>query len=144
MAKLIFTEEDERLIESLMEEFDPATHPISAPLADLLSAGEWERLSDALRSFIEAKIRTCMAARGFILALKDAGALENVAAREYLNSDIWAPNMGFGCEIPEEFMWRDFPLGPSGDWSLPADFTITAGEAIEQRFQSGLDFQPVS
>lgn len=145
MAKIIFTEEDERLIESLLEEFDPAKHPVASMLPKLLAEDEWARLSDGLRSFIESKIRTCMAARAYILALKEAGALDEVEPREYLHNDIWSPNFGFGSEVPEEFASReDLPYGPSREWRLPGEYVISVSEIIEERFQSGLDFQPVS
>lgn len=146
MAKLVFTTEDERLIDSLVKEFEPTAHPISAPLADLLPSDAWARFCEAARSYVGKKAKACMAARAIIEAMSEAGVLDADGMRTLHHHEIWDVNLGMGGELPDEFTDRshDLPLGPSGEWSLPADYIITVGEIIEEHFRFGLFPQAIS
>lgn len=57
MAKLIFTEEDERLTASLLEEFDPVKALSGTRLRDLVSAGDWDTLMENERSIMTQQMR---------------------------------------------------------------------------------------
>lgn len=63
MAKLIFTEEDERMIESLMEEFDPAKRLAHLNLRDQVSAIEWDFLLEDERRSLLMAVKACLMAK---------------------------------------------------------------------------------
>lgn len=129
MAEVIFTAEDERIIEDLVAELDPVKHPFTAPLADLLPSSEWARWVEELRGYVRTMARACLACNAAGKAIKNP------------RPDIW---YAAGMEVMNEISVsediigrRDLPMTPDGEWSLPSGYVIAVGEEIPRRL---LDF----
>lgn len=141
MAKLIFTEEDERLIESLLEEFDPAKRMAHLQLRDLVPATTWDALVGYQRSIIRLYIEAGLITK----ALTRVGrGLTNTPDDYDLRAFALSVNEGFGPSDEE--------AGYPKHWSrnLPSS-AVEEYENVSHDLNHeplarvlGIEFEPVS
>lgn len=60
MAEIRFTDEDERLIQSLLEEYDPAKVLASVRMRDMVGAHDWDFILETERNRLERQLRAAL------------------------------------------------------------------------------------
>jgi hypothetical protein len=145
VAKLIFTEEDERLVESLVKEFDPKTHPIASQIADRLPATEWEWTVRTLRSYVADRARKAIAARAYIDAILEAGLVNALGLEAFFHGPASPGAFNFGMRNSREDELLDklehirAPGAPAHRSCYCFEFMSEVEDAIDDRVLNDLD-----
>ena len=109
MAKLIFTEEDERLIEERMQGLDPAEWVSNLALRDRVPAATWDALMDYQRNVIRETFKT-----GLVVdAIRDALPMFNEDQASSLHGTLF-----------EVIGGTDETLGYPDGWSDGVPFKV--------------------
>ncbi len=115
MAQLVFTEEDGRLIESLMEEFDPAKHLANAQARDRMASPDWQAFLEMVRA----------TTRLYVTAAVITMALDLPPSPQRREIMIWIIEGGASV-LPQLKAERE-----SEAWDLVPDYPVTMVQELE-------------
>lgn len=135
MPKLVWTEEDERLIKSLVEEFEPTKHPLSSALTDYLPSGEWHRWVVELREYVKKTAQVCLSLRAITegFSEQDISSIHKGEHPEVLRNAFLDVARRYE-PVPDDITRHyDVPRTPDGEWSLQNGYIIEVGGEIEER-----------
>jgi hypothetical protein len=142
VAKLIFTDEDERLIESFVLEFEPTTHPVAATMSDFMPSETWQRMAASLRAWIRNRVGMVLHVRAFAEAVRDHGLADEEGLDDFFrNTGIGQDNFGRAPEIPDD-LWDSVQsdLPDNGNEGSPiAVYIFQVGDEIDRRLLSDVD-----
>lgn len=94
MADIILTAQDlEKLDESLLY-LDPATHELTAPLADELAPGDWDFVVSYIRQRLRSAMEIELMARAFASSAVARDLCDQRGAEHFLRSKAWLHNFG--------------------------------------------------
>lgn len=132
MAKIIFTREDERLTESLLEEFDPARTLAGARMRDLIPATQWNHLLEYERRTLRRQIEVALMVAA--LGLRD-GHYDVIA---YILDDGSSEREDLGQVLQTLRIYKPLPL------DVVEEYEQTAGHFIDVAVRRVLNLDPVS
>lgn len=138
MAKLIFTEEDERLIESLLGEFNPEERMAHLEVRDLVPAAIW----DALISY----------QRGVMRLYFEAALISNALLERAVDDEDAYQRRAFTIDLTERLGTSDEEFGYPHRWStgVPntavSEYEDLSANLIHEPLARilGIDFEPIS
>jgi hypothetical protein len=104
MPDIIFSAQERRRINTIIDELDPADHELLAPYYDMLSSKDWEFVCDYIRAKMRAVLETGLLIASVAEKARVTRLVDDETIRNNFLRTLWNYNFSFQQPIENTFV----------------------------------------